>query len=223
VSPKRAAKKAAPKKRTSSKAAPTKKRAAPTKPASDDSAMLAELLNREPETAFTADQIAGKAFFRWERDQLVPAAVLFEAAARRATAEATAKADETMTYRARAAVCLAEAGEIERAWPLLEESIAHDWGVCSESHFCERAFVEMLAVHAARSDRKAFVALFARAVARGDEHDEPFPYKYTPQERTLDFCEALRLTAEARIVAERIRERTKLPRKLAARIARYSA
>jgi hypothetical protein len=192
----------------------------------DESAVLAELLKRKPETAFTASQLAGKAHYRWNRDEVFSAGVLFDAAARRATAEATPGSDQTMVYRSRAAVCFARAGMIERAWPLLEEVVVHDWRACGiemDSHFSEWAFVEMLSVHAGRGDRSAFAALFARAVARGNELGDPFPFIRPKQELVLKHCEELGLTAEARIVVERIRARGDLPKHLAARVARYPA
>jgi hypothetical protein len=201
-----AAKKSPARKRVPSKSAPT----TPSTTALDEPALLAELLGRKPETAFSAYKLSGKAHFRWNRDQLVEAAVLFDAAARRATAEATPGRDQTMVYRSRAAVCFARAGKIERAWPLLEETSVHDWrasGTEADSNFSEWAFVEMLAVHAERGDRAAFAALFARAVARGDELGERFPFIHPKQDLLLQLCEQLGLTAEAQVVAERIRER----------------
>ena len=181
----------------------------------DDAALLAGLLERKPEDRFTASELSGKAHFRWDRDQLVAAAVLFEAAARRATAVAKPGDDQTMVFRSRAAVCFAQAGVIERAWPLLEATIAHDWaasGTLIDSHFSEWAFVEMLRVLAERGDRAGFAALFARAVARGGELDRPFPSLQPKQDDVLALCEQLGLVEEARVVIDRIQKRQRYPR-----------
>jgi len=206
-----AAKKSAAK-RSAAKKSAAKRSAAKTPAATtlDEPALLAELLKRKPETAFTASQLAGKAYFRWRREDSIPAAVLFDAAARRATAEATPGHDQTMVYLSRAAVCFARARKIERAWPLLEQVIVHDWrasGTEMDSNFSEWAFVEMLSIHAERGEREAFAALFARAVARGVELGQQFPFIYPKQYLVLELCEQLGLTAEAQLVAERIQAR----------------
>src|SRR4029450_87427 len=55
----------------------------------DEAALLPRLLRGKLETASAPDQLARKAHHRWDRGKYLAAAVLFEAAARRATAERT--------------------------------------------------------------------------------------------------------------------------------------
>jgi hypothetical protein len=188
--------------------------------------LLQSLLGKRPLERFSAEKLAGKAHWRWNRGQLVEAAVLFNAAAVRSAEEvriAPPLRDNTFNYRVRAGVTFRLAGEYERAWPILLQATSFDWqaaGIPEDDHFTEWAFVEMLSVLAERNDRDGFTKLFWQAVGRCGELDSPFPFIRPKQELLLNLCEKLRLADElAHVIARMEEQRGRLRGQLAQRIA----
>jgi hypothetical protein len=184
------------------------------------------LLGKKPLSQFAAEKLSGKAHWRWNRGELLEAAVLFDAAATRSADEvrrARPARDETFNYRVRAGVTFRLAGEYERAWPILLEATTFDWhaaGIPEDLHFTEWAFVEMLCVLAERGDAAGFSKLFWQAVQRGQTLGFPFPSIHPKQELLLELCQQMSLAPELAHVVSRVKDqRGKLPRDLAQRIA----
>lgn len=187
--------------------------------------ILKRLLKKQGPKKFSAEELAGKAHWRWNRGELLEAAVLFDAATQRSAEEMRAsprKRDNTFNYRVRAGVTFRLAGETERAWPLLLEATTFDWnaaGIYEDRHITEWAFVEMLCVHAERNDTESFRRLFWQATARGESLDYPFPSIQPKQELLFDLCERLELVDELTHVIARIEaQRGKLTSKFARRL-----
>jgi len=187
--------------------------------------ILQRLLGKQHIERLTADKLAGKAHWRWNRGEHLEAAVLFDAAARKSAEEiqqVRPARDNTFNYRVRAGVTFRLAGEHERAWPILMEATTFDWnaaGIPEDSHFTEWAFVEMLYVVAERNDAAGFSKLFRQATIRGAELNFPFPSIHPKQELLLELCSNLGLAKEFAQVVSRIEEqRGKVPARLAKRI-----
>lgn len=186
--------------------------------------LLQDLLGKKAPGKFTAAELAGKAHWRWNREQYLEAAVLFDAAAVLSAQEiqrAPQDRDNTFNYRVRSGVTFRLAGHIQRAWPMLLEATTFDWdaaGIPEDSHFTEWAFVEMLIVVAQAQDRAGFAKLFWQAVARCNEIDSPFPRIHPKQELLLDLCSQLDLRKELAHVVASIERRGSWPRPLARRL-----
>jgi hypothetical protein len=187
--------------------------------------LLSQLLRKQPPEKFNSRELSRKAHWRWDRDQFLAAAVLFQAAAQRSAEEfalAGSVRDKSFSYRIRAGVNFRLAGEIVQAWPILLEATTFDWqaaGTSNDEHLTEWAFLEMLIVFAAEGRREEFARTFWQAVARVDELGSFFPKIHPKQELLLDLCEQLKLHSELAHVIESIEGRGKLPRRLAARLA----
>lgn len=192
----------------------------------EEADILRRLLKKRLPEQFAAEELAGKAHWRWNRGELLEAAVLFDAAAKRSAKEMRAsphRRNDTFSYHVRAGVTFRLGGETKRAWPLLLEATTFDWkaeGIYEDSHFTEWAFVEMLCVHAENNDTESFRRLFRQAIARGEVLKYSFPSIHPKQELLLDLCERLGLADElAHVVARIEAQRGKLPPKLARRVA----
>src|SRR5262249_13986793 len=107
------------------------------------------------------EELASQAHDAWELSLLEQAAELFEAAAvaeQRAAAKRGpfALADQSFSYRLRAAVCRWDAGQFEEARPTLRESLTFDWKAArlwSDRHTSEWSFCRFLMEQAAAGDR----------------------------------------------------------------------
>jgi hypothetical protein len=201
-------------------------REAPMSTDENEAIVLRNLLGKRPLEKFSSKELAGKAHWRWNREEYFQAAVLFEAAAQRATDEARLERpsrDNTFCYRAPSGVCFRLAGEHERAWPVLLEATKFDWeaaGIPEDDNFSEWAFVEMLCVLADAQNSNEFSKIFWNAVDRGRELGDEFPQIHPKQELLLDLCECLGLSKELVHVIARIEARGKVPKQLAQRISR---
>jgi tetratricopeptide (TPR) repeat protein len=171
-----------------------------------------EIHQAEKAGTLTAEQLAHKAYRLWEAGECLQAAELFLQAA------AKEQPDEAITERARAGFCLAEAGQWERARPLLQETAEFDWqaaGDWNDRGDSETAYAWLLLDAAAREDRAGFRELWGRAVRRGEALDFQFPSIRPLQERLLRACVDLTLRDEcAQLIAAVNRSYKRVPAKL---------
>ena len=168
----------------------------------DEHSLLTALLKRKPAGAFEPQELSGKAHWRWNRNQYVEAAVLFDAAWRVATDKGDRAA---FCFRVRSGICFRLAGHLERAWPILQEAVQFDWdaaGLESDSHMSDWAFVQMLAAHHEHRDIESFVAVFSQAVRRGEQLSAPFTRIHPHQDSLLSWCADLELKEEFCHIAE---------------------
>lgn len=180
--------------------------------ADEETAILQALLKSKDENTFTSEQLSSKAHWRWNKGQFIEAAVLFEAAYRRCIIETGHQLpNRSFDYRVRAGVTFNLAGEVERAWPILEEATKYDWNSAGNpegSHFTEWAFVEMLSTFVNQNNPEHFCDLFWKAVTRCHELGYAFPSIYPKQELLLNYCDQLGLEKELIHVIERLKGRT---------------
>ncbi len=105
--------------------------------------LLVELCGKKLRT-LTSRELSGKYHWRADRSQWREAFVLALATAERADEE---HRGEGPMYRIRAAQALIELGEVERAVPLLEDSIARDWAaepvLAQNEHFLHSAYTSL--------------------------------------------------------------------------------
>lgn len=162
------------------------------------------------------DVLVDAAYRSWD-DAPARAATFFEEIARR-------HADDPRTFneRLRAALCRYEAGEPERARPVLKEALRFDWrkaGLWEDRRTTEAAVTALLEDAARRSDEHAFHDLWAEGLERMQELELRFPSVWKNQERLLDACLALGDADRANYVARRIEAgRKQVPKALRARI-----
>jgi hypothetical protein len=160
----------------------------------------------EQEDAPVADQIQSRAYRDWDAGRPARAAELFEDAARHYRVEGRTG---VFNLELRAALCWAQAGEEERARPVLERAMTYDWaaaGIWNDRATSEKAAMFLLR-WAARRGTAEFVRAWDRAVANGDRVDWPFPSIYPHQEELLDLTLRLDLPGQCRHVLAKIRAR----------------
>jgi hypothetical protein len=157
-------------------------------------------------------QLEDDAYASWEAGEYLHAAELFFAADRlereaASTRSRFAVADRSVLYRARAAYCLWDAGEFERARPVLWEVSLFDWkagGLWADRHDSEKAYSRLVLEAAVKEDRKRFEELWAAATARGSELAWPFPSIVPEQKKLLAAAMALGKKDACRQVLDRI-------------------
>ena len=158
------------------------------------------------------DSLVTEAHDCWELGDHAQAAALFfeaarlesEAAAKRG---AFAKADQSFLYRARAAYCLWDAGQFDKARPILTEVTSFDWkraGLWADRHDTEKAFSRLILEAAAAADLRGFSELWHTATARCGEINWLFPKIVPNQKKLLQAAMALGQTDACRQILERI-------------------
>jgi hypothetical protein len=186
---------------------------------------LDELLKGKPLSDFAPDDLSRKAHWRWDRDQLHEAFLLFEAASRRAVELGDGRALEST--RNRAAITRYRSGaDLEDGLRRLEEVLRFYESRpehTGDSHFCEWAATELV-LHAHREDPSAFGPRYrelrdrCRAVGLG-----AFPSIHPQQEElaraALDAGDLEALSE----LADAIERRWKVSRKLQKEIRAWRA
>jgi len=161
------------------------------------------------------DLLADGAFRLWSAEP-ARAGALFEAVARRLKAETP---DTSVTASIRAGLCFNDAGQFERAKPLLELALTADWSLPhlrQERSLAETAITALL-MNATGSE---FEALWLLATVSGERLKLPFPSVWPNQEMLLKRCAEVSEFLKARLIANRIEEsRDTLPRALSELIA----
>lgn len=180
----------------------------------DHRELLDRLLKGQPVETLDSRTLGGKATYRADRGQPLEAALLFEAASRRAAEDA----DEltALEHAARAALCCFEAGEVGRAVPMWREVIA--WhgrvGPNRDDHMVEWGFYHLLLFAAQEMDRRAFVTLFTEA-----ERTAPsFPRIHPHQAELLELAVTLGCNDLVAKIAAAIYRRRPISRALRARL-----
>jgi hypothetical protein len=124
--------------------------------------LLTELCGKKLRT-LTSRELSGKYHWRADRSQWREAFVLALQTAERADEE---RRTDAPLYRIRAAQALIELQEIERAVPLLEDSIARDWAadpvLAKNNHFLHSAYVSLFELNFGVAPERAR-ALFWKA------------------------------------------------------------
>jgi hypothetical protein len=124
--------------------------------------LLVELCGKKLRT-LTSRELSGKYHWRKDRSQWREAFVLALQAAERADEE---RRSEGPMYRIRAAQALLELDEVERAVPLLEDSIARDWAtdpvLRQNDHFLHSAYASLFELNFSVAPARAR-ALFWKA------------------------------------------------------------
>lgn len=178
----------------------------------EEASTQAEIHQAEKAGKLTAEQLSHKAYRLWEAGECARAAELFLQAADQ---EQPASA---ITERARAGFCLAEAGQWDRARPLLHETAEFDWrtgGNWNDRYDSEKAYTWLLLEAAARRDKAGFRELWERAVRRGKALELEFPTIRPGQERLLRACVDLALREEcAHLIAAVNRSYKRVPAEL---------
>lgn len=178
--------------------------------------LLAKLPEGDDVSALSDEDLESLAFLLSHHGataaQKTRAAKLFDALGARRT-DATA-----LIFRARAALCLAEAGRFDDARAGLEHALAADWSSPPLSR--ERLLIEavetQLLEHASGGE---FNAVWNVAERNGAKLRFPFPSAWPHQERLLARCMALNDGPRARFVAQCIEDgREELSAALAERV-----
>jgi tetratricopeptide (TPR) repeat protein len=149
------------------------------------------------------------AYLLWDREP-AKAARLFEAAAekiRELKGGAPGTVGPWFNEQLRAALCFFEAGEVERARPVLEAALDFDWkaaGIWQDRRMTETAFARVLELKAREHDLAGFAELWKRAKARSEALGFTFPSTHKDQERLLDICLQLGAGEHARELAAHI-------------------
>jgi tetratricopeptide (TPR) repeat protein len=123
------------------------------------------------------EELVSQAHEAWELFELEQAAELFEAAAvaekhAAATRGPFALADQSFSFRLRAAVCRWDLGRFDEARQILRESLTFDWKAArlwSDRHVGEMALCRFLMEKTAAGDHEGFIELWRAATARGEE------------------------------------------------------
>lgn len=158
------------------------------------------------------DGLQEEAYACWELGDFVQAADLFfaaEAVEREAASKRNhfAAADRSILYRARAAYCLWDAGEFDRARPILNEVIAFDWKsgrLWADRHDTEKAYSRLIVEAAVTQDLNRVEALWGQAVARCSSLTWDFPKIVTEQKELLAAAIAMRHKTICRHIFQRL-------------------
>jgi hypothetical protein len=178
-------------------------------------AMLAEERERQRVEQLAAaagaglnsEQLEDRAHRAWDAGRLDEAAGLFQDAARQMRAEGrTGEFNDEI----RAALCLAQAGRVEEARPVLEQALVYDWagaGIWEDRRTSEKAAMALLR-EAAAAGRDEFRRAWDRARVNGERVGWPFPSIHPIQEELLDITVRLELPEHCRHVLDGVRART---------------
>jgi len=133
------------------------------------------------------------AYLLWDR-QPAQAARMFETAARKLAEKQGKDVTERGPWfneRLRSALCDFEAGDVERASPVLEEATRFDWaaaGIWQDRRTTETAFARLLERCARARDLPGFETLWTQAQEKSRQLGYVFPSIHKDQERLLDLC-----------------------------------
>jgi hypothetical protein len=184
---------------------------------------LTELLGGKMPADFDAQALMGKAHYRWSRSDAGAAALLFQAAARRA--EELGERDQEEAARNRAAICLWQSGKApEQALAELESVVAYYEAHPERSldaHFAEWA-ADALLEHAAQHGRfgSAYPVMQVRMERAGRGR---FPSIHPKQERIAEWAMDGDCPDVLRELLPRIKARRPLKRPVRARIKVWEA
>lgn len=164
---------------TKAKTTPTKKKST-AKKAATPAATLDDLLGGKPAASFPPDKLAGKAHWRWNKDQLHEAFLLFDASAQRARAVADATTERTSLNRAAITLFRSKRDPAEarrRLREVIDHYRAHP-DDSSDRHFVDWAMTSLLEGEAERAKSpaaftKAYRAGVAEALALLAPHGFP--------------------------------------------------
>lgn len=185
---------------------------------------LKTLLKGKAPEAFTARQLIGKAHWRWERDQLHEAFLLFDAA--RARAEADGVVHDEFAARNRAAITRHRSGVdpadgLRRLEEVLEIYAARP-DARYDSHFCEWAATDLI-LDAASRGAEAFATRFVELAARCRDLGHPrFPSIHPQQEALARAARSLEVAEVLAAVVPKIRAR-KMKRALRREVTDWEA
>lgn len=160
----------------------------------------------------TIDRLVSQAYAAWEISELEQAAELFEAAAEAENHAAASRgpfalADQSFSYRFRAAICQWDLGRFDEARGVLSESLTFDWKsarLWSDRYVVEMAFCRFLMERAATGDREGFIELWKTATARGEQLSQPFPFMVPHQKQLIRACLTLGFKDGSQQVLKRI-------------------
>ena len=144
--------------------------------------------------------LENRAYACWELGEFLEAADLFFQAgcleSELASARGSfAKPDQSILQKARGAYCLWDAGEFERARPILREVTLFDWQkgrLWADRHDSEKAYSRLILEAAASGNEDQFAELWTAASARGQELAYPFPTIVPEQKKLLAAALALK-------------------------------
>src|SRR5262249_15970965 len=148
----------------------------------------------------------------WELFELEQAAELFEAAAVAEKQAAASRgpfalADQSFSYRLRAAVCRWDLGRFEEARGTLPQAVTYGWKATrlwSDRHVGEMAFCRFLMEKAATGDPDGFIELWNTATARGEQLSLPFPFAIPHQKQMIRACVTLGFKEGAQQILKRL-------------------
>lgn len=184
--------------------------------------LLDRLISKKDRENLSAYDIASKAHYRWDRNQHINAALLFELAEERADQEfSTGKAEvnQKMNYRARVAVNYFKAGEIDIAIPMFVEVCNYDWtgnGLVNDDHMVEWGFVYRL--YTVKDKAAKFRKLFAEAQKRSNDINKEFPKIHPLQEQLLEYALQLNETDIVIHLVKMIKKRRPISRAFRAKL-----
>jgi hypothetical protein len=118
-----------------------------------------------------------------------------------------AAADRSILYRARAAYCLWDAGEFDRARPILKEITTFDWKggrLWADRHDTEKAYSRLILEAAVAQDLDRVESLWGAAVSRCSSLAWDFPKIVTEQKKLLAAAIAMQHKNICRYIVERL-------------------
>lgn len=190
---------------------------------------LTELLKGKPEDSVSAYDIASKAHHWSSRKQHRDAALLFEAAGRRAQAELDdgsydernetgVRINQALNHWARAGFQWVKANEMARALPLLRHVVESDWLAAGLNHDLNTVAAAWthLVQHAAQEGRDAFEQAHARATVACAALEVDFPSGLPHQMALAETAVDLGCSDIAAAILEPLRTRKPMPRSLKA-------
>ena len=152
---------------------------------------LTDLLKGKLETDFSAYDLASKAYLRSSKKGYLAAALLFEAASRRACSEHmidTEKPNMYLNYITRAGICFHEAGIVEKAKPIYKEALEADWisaGLPNDLNMIEKCYLQLFKLPEYQKS-ESFVVLYDKAKVHCSKIGWAFPRIHTCQEYLLE-------------------------------------
>ena len=189
---------------------------------------LAELLKGKDEQDFSAYDIGSKAHYRWSKKDYTSAATLFEAASRVAKVEHESnrvESNQFLNYYCRAGICYSMGGDIDKAKPILENTIDSDWlaaGLSKDLHMIEWCYFELLA-HEEITNPDSFEALFQKAKKHCEVLGWAFPRIHPKQESLLEIAVDLGLRDIAMDIISLIKSRKPISRQTRSRLKEIEA
>lgn len=185
---------------------------------------LDQLLKGKAASSFSSSQLSGKAHYRWSRDQLWEAFLLFDAAAQRATEEGNQNAFEAA--RNRAAITLHRSGRqpnesllrLEAVLQYYESHPQRDY----DSHLMEWAAMELLE-HQFSENPSGFAVQFQQIRSRCASGGRTgFPWMFPHAERVAQMAVEASVPSVVLLAVSRLEEKKPMPRTLRKKIDAWS-